>query len=118
MRRFPIAVACLATLIGCASFPSTQPPTDAKIASLESMRVLEPFVETAVNGQRYVEFAPSAETRNIACVPDGTTFASAYESRTRGYFDKVWEPWKTRTMIVTWNSRIGCWVAGWDVIRL
>lgn len=104
-------VACSALVGACASLAPPGPPKDADISDLETGRVLKPFVSSTRDGNRFVEFAPSVETRGIACIPDGNAFTCSYESRIKPYLSNMWDEWQARTMRVTWDARAGCWVA-------
>ena len=101
----------MVALGACSSVATPGPPTDQAIAALEEQRVLEPIAsETKIKRQLIVEFAPTVETRGVSCIPDGGAFACSYESRLKEFLGS-WEPWKTRTMRVAWNTRDGEWRA-------
>ena len=112
MRRLLIGLMACSALIGaCASLAPSGPPTDEDVSSLETWRVLEPDVSVTRDGSRFVEFAPSVETRSIACIADGSAYMCAYESRTKAWGEATWAPWTAKTMRVTWDVRSGRWVA-------
>jgi hypothetical protein len=104
-------IACFALIGACASFTPSGPPKDEDVSNLEMERVLEPYVSSARDGSRFVEFAPSVETRSITCIAEGNAFLCSYESRTKSYFRGTWDVWQARTMRVTWDAGSGCWVA-------
>jgi len=107
------AALCMAfLLIGCATAPiSSGPPTSAEVAALEKLRILEPLSSPTRLKDRYVvDFAPTVETRGLACFRSGADsgYTCRFESRTREFFAREFGPWIARSELLT-RDRRGRW---------
>ncbi|HEX7948364.1 MAG TPA: hypothetical protein VF495_27105 [Phenylobacterium sp.] len=97
------------TLLAAAAVAT--PPTAAEVQTLEMARVLDPLISSSREGRGYVEFAPTVETRDVACerTADGPTFKCVYEARVRRFFAQDFGPWQLREEIIR-HRKGGGWV--------
>jgi hypothetical protein len=84
-------------------------PSSADVLAAERSRVYEPHVDYTSDGRRYVEFAPTVETRKATCVAVAEDAADCtYEARARDMFEREFSPWEKRQMRLL--RRQNCWV--------
>jgi hypothetical protein len=109
MRRW-LAGASLFILEGCAhSHLSRSAPSAADVQEIEEARIFEPLISYTPRGQRYVEWAPTVETRSAACTKIASAeYICTYESRSKDVFEPEFAPWKVRRERVAWRNK--CWI--------
>lgn len=108
MRLAPIAIAALCASTGCVGLPDALALPDI-VQTVETSRVLDPLVSVTRDGRRYVEFAPSVETRNVVCTPvaGARAFDCTFESRERDFLQIDVTEWAPRRERLIYRNR--CW---------
>ena len=85
-------------------------PSSADVEAAERDRVLTPYVDHTIDGQAYVEFAPTVETRNVECAQkSGHGFECSFETRLKDFFDNDFGPWTARRVLLRWDHKFKCW---------
>ncbi len=105
-----LAGASLFVLEGCAhSYLPRLAPGAADVQEIEEARIFEPLISHTSKGQRYVEWAPTVETRSAACSEVASAeYICTYESRSRNVFETDFAPWRVRRERVVWRNK--CWI--------
>ena len=83
-------------------------PTASDVQDIEEARVLELLVDYDRQGRQFVEFAPTVQTREAACVAHEDGAECTYESRVRDFFGTQFTPWEKRRERLVWRTK--CWV--------
>jgi hypothetical protein len=80
-------------------------PTSADVQSVEETRVLQPLLDYTPDGRAYVEFAPTVETRNVACTAVcQETYECSVEARVKNAFDHKFGAWTARLERMAWRD--------------
>jgi hypothetical protein len=91
------------------AFAAMAVPSPSDVHAVEELRVLEPLVSYDRKGRRFVEFAPTVQTRAVTCVGAAKNEADCtYEARVRDFFASDFGPWETRRERLIWIKN--CWV--------
>ena len=87
---------------------NTAAPTAADVQAVEEARVFEPLIDQTRDGRAFVEFAPTAETRNAACAPiSAEIYECRFEARVKDAFAQEFGAWVPRRARLTWHG--DCW---------
>lgn len=87
---------------------ATSAPSATDVYAVERDRILAPCVSETHDGRAFVEFAPTVETREVACSMTAMgIYRCLFEVRVKDYFANDFGPWETRNLLLTLAD--GCW---------
>lgn len=72
-------------------------PTASDVQAVEEMRVHEGRADVTREGRRFVEFAPTVQTRNASCTAvSQRVYDCVYDARLKEAFASEFGPWQAR----------------------